>query len=276
MRDRIDFKRVALVSYLYRARGGPVAFQALRQRLSLLQGRIFAVVIYARRVVNRLTVEHVQKRVHSVLHAHAAHQQHHAAHYAEQRHQAARFVAHAVSQVPFGAEAQRLEAFGLLEAQMPHALGRIGSERVSGCAGKHPAHGQKADKGQKDVYARQHIPGEARRVQRPRGHVYICRHSAVRVHYVPAQPVADAYAERRADQPDYQRVGGIVNEYAPVLEAQRLEGADLRFFAGGDAVHGGDHRKYSYRKEQNRQYGRHRLSLVHLALRLCPRHRFGL
>ena len=65
-----------------------------------------------------------------------------------------------------------------------------------------------------------------------------------------------------------------MDQDAPVLEAQGLEGADLRFFAGGDAVHGRHHGQYGDSQEQHRQDGRHGLALVHLALRLRPGHGF--
>ena len=185
-------------------------------------------------------------------------------------------MAHAVPQVPFGAEAQGLEALGFLKLQVLHAAGRIGRQGVRRRAGEHLAHRQEADQRQESVDAHQHIPGEPRRVQRPGGHIDVGRHGPIRVHDEPAQPVPDADAQRRTHEADNQGISRIMNQDAPILEAQGLEGADLGLFAGGDAVHGGHHGQYGDGQEQHRQDGGHGFAFVHLAHGLRPGYRFVL
>ena len=268
--DGPDLQAISLIADLDGALGAPVAFQLFRQGKRFLIGDAFRIQVDPVPVVDGTFEEGIQEGIHGILHTHTADEQDHTADDAEERHEAAGFMAQAVAQVPLGAEAERLEAFGFLNPEVFDVFRHIGAQRIGRGALQHFPDGEETDHRQEYIDKGDDDPGERRRMKRPGGQVDICGHGAVRAEDKPAQPVADSDAEQGTEQADNQGVGGIVAEDPAVFEAEGFEGADLRFLAGGNPVHGGDHGQDRDGQEQDRQDGTHGDAFIDLAAHLRP------
>ena len=143
--DGIDFQCIPFVSDLDRLLGAPVALQRVTQGNSLRIRNALRIQVYPITVVDGLPVKDIQKGIHGILHAQAAHEQNHAADNAEEGHEASGFMAEAVPQVPFCAEGERLEAFGFLDPQVFDPFGHIRPQGIRSGALQHFPHGEEAD-----------------------------------------------------------------------------------------------------------------------------------
>ena len=275
MGNRINLQRISLVPDLDCPGSFPVSVHGVRERLSFLQGHILFIQVNAGGIVDGFLVENIQECVHRVLHAEAADQQYHAADNPEERHQAPRLVPYAVPQVPLRPEAEAFEPLRFLKAKVLHAFRGIGAQRVRGGSPQHLPHRQESDECEERDNRKDHIPGKARRVQRPGRDIDICRHGAVRVHNKISESVSNPDSEDCPEQADDQRIGGIMYQDPPVLESQRFQGADLDLLAGADPVHGGYHGQDRDRQEQHRQDGRHGLSFIDFSLGFSPGNRLS-
>ena len=220
-----------------------------------------------RDVVADIVVQHIEVVFHRVLHAETSDKQQHTAEDADQGHGAACLVTDDVTEVPLCAEGQLVPKRQSFDGALSHHLRRVRTKGVRRRTSEHTLYGQVADERQERNGQDDDGDAEGRHHKAPVGDVEVCGHHSVRTHDDGCHRIADHNSEERSHESDEQTVGGVVTQYPPVTEAERLEGAYLHLFGGGNAVHGRDHRQNRNGKEQHGQDRPHRLALLRLALR---------